>query len=176
MTAGVGLSSAIATKLVPRTGTRPVLVAGTLLGAAGVYWLSRIGVHGSYPTSILPGLVVMALGLGAVFVGVQTAANTGVPADKAGLAAALITASATVGGALGLAIFSAIAAGRTRHVLMAGAPLPAALTAGFQAALLACAIVLVAAAVIATRAAGTRQQLAAAAQPAPGPETKAKAA
>ena len=175
MTAGVGLSSAIATKLVPRTGTRPVLVAGTLLGAAGVYWLSRIGVHGSYPTSILPGLVVMALGLGAVFVGVQTAANTGVPADKAGLAAALITASATVGGALGLAIFSAIAAGRTRHVLMAGAPLPAALTAGFQAALLACAIVLVVAAVIATRAAGTRQQLAAA-QPAPGPETMAKAA
>ena len=55
------------------------------------------------------------------------------------------------------------------------APLPAALTAGFQAALLACAIVLVAAAVIATRAAGTRQQLAAA-QPAPGPETMAKAA
>jgi len=52
---------------------------------------------------------------------------------------------------------------------------PAALTAGFQAALLACAIVLVAAAVIATRAAGTRQQLAAA-QPAPGPETMAKAA
>jgi EmrB/QacA subfamily drug resistance transporter len=174
VTVGVGLSSGIATKLLPRTGTRPVLVAGTLLGAAGVSWLSRIGVHGSYPTSILPGLVVMALGLGAVFVGVQTAANTGVPADKAGLAAALITASSTVGGALGLAIFSAIAAGRTRHLLTAGASGPAALTAGFQAALLACAIVLTAAAVIATRAAGTRQQLAAAAQPAP--ETMAKAA
>src|SRR5215470_514203 len=176
VTAGVGLSSGIATKLVSRTGTRPVLVAGLLLGAAGVSWLSRIGVHGSYLTSILPGLAVMALGLGAVFVGVQTAANTGVPADKAGLAAALITASSTVGGALGLAIFSAIAAGRTRHVLTAGASQPAALTAGFQAALLACAIVLVAAAVIATRAAGTRQQLAASAQPAPEPETMANSA
>jgi len=175
VTAGVGLSSGIATKLLPRTGTRPVLVAGTLLGAAGVYWLSRISVHGSYLTSILPGLIVMALGLGAVFVGVQTAANTGVPADKAGLAAALITASATVGGALGLAIFTAIAAGRTRHLLAAGHAVPGALTAGFQAALLACSIFLVAAAVIATRAAGTRQQLAAA-QPAPDPESVADAA
>ena len=117
VTVGVGISSVIATKMVARTGTRPILVAGTLLGAAGVYRLSRIGVHGSYPTSILPGLVVMALGLGAVFVSVQTAANTGVPADKAGLAAALITASSTLGGALGLAIFSAIGASRTHHLL-----------------------------------------------------------
>jgi len=122
-----GLGAADATQVIAQagfysmfffiTGTRPILVAGTLLGAAGVYRLSRIGVHGSYPTSILPGLVVMALGLGAVFVSVQTAANTGVPADKAGLAAALITASSTLGGALGLAIFSAIGASRTHHLL-----------------------------------------------------------
>ena len=176
VTAGVGISTGITTKLLPRTGTRPVLVAGLLLGATGVAWLSRIGVHGSYLTSILPRLAVMALGLGAVFVGVQTAATTGVPADKAGLAAALITASSTVGGALGLAVFSAVAAGRTHHLLTAGAPLPAALTAGFQAALLACAIVLAAAAIIATRAAGTGQQLTAATHPAPDPETMAHAA
>jgi len=164
VTAGVGLTSGIATKLMPRTGTRPVLVAGLLLGASGVYWLSPIGVHGSYLTSILPGLVVMALGLGAVFVGVQTAANAGVPADQAGLAAALITASSTLGAALGLAIFSAIAAGRTRH-LLAGGALPPALTAGFRAAVLACAIFLATAAVIATRAAGTREQLTAPPRP-----------
>src|SRR5215472_15353903 len=176
VTVGVGISSAIATKLVARTGTRPVLVAGLLLGAAGVSWLSRIGVHGSYLTSVLPGLVVMALGLGAVFVGVQTAANTGVPADKAGLAAALITASSTVGGALGLAIFSAIAAGRTHHLVTTGVPLPTALTAGFHAALIACALFLVAAAVIATRVAGTRQQLAVVAQAPADPKPMAQAA
>jgi EmrB/QacA subfamily drug resistance transporter len=176
VTVGVGISSGIATKLVARTGARPVLVAGLLLGAAGVSWLSRIGVHGSYLTSVLPGLVVMALGLGAVFVGVQTAANTGVPADKAGLAAALITASSTVGGALGLAIFSAIAAGRTHHLVTTGVPLPTALTAGFHAALIACALFLVAAAVIATRAAGTRRQLAAVAQAPADPKPMAQAA
>lgn len=66
----------------------------------------------------------MALGLGATFVGVQAAANAGVPAGKASLAAALISASSTLGGALGLAIFSAIAASRT-HQLLARARLPA---------------------------------------------------
>lgn len=62
VTIGVGISSGIATKVISRTGTRPVIMAGTLLGAAGVFWLSRVGVHGSYAGSILPGLVVMALG------------------------------------------------------------------------------------------------------------------
>jgi predicted MFS family arabinose efflux permease len=119
VTIGVGIASVVSTKILPRTGTRPIMVTGTLLGAAGVYWLSRIPVHGSYLTDILPGLVVMAFGLGAVFVGAQTGANAGVPADKAGLAAALITTSSTLGGALGLAIFSAIATGRTHPTLTA---------------------------------------------------------
>jgi hypothetical protein len=152
----VGLASGIATKLLPRTGTRPLIVTGTLLGAAGVYWLSRIPVHGSYTADILPGLVVLALGLGAVFVGVQTAANAGVPADKAGLAAALISTSATLGGALGLAIFSAVATGRTQHLLLAHAARPVALTAGFQSALVACSLFLLAAAAIAARVTNTR--------------------
>src|SRR5439155_19015869 len=132
------------------------MVAGTLLGAAGVWWLSRIPVHGSYLADILPGLVVMALGLGAVFVGVQTGANVGVSADKAGLAAALITTSSTLGGALGLAIFSAIATSRTQGLLAAHASRAVALTSGFQHALIAYSVFLVAAAAIAARATSTR--------------------
>jgi hypothetical protein len=61
--------------------------------------------------------MIMSIGLGAVFVGVQTAANAGVPPDKAGLAAALINASFQLGAALGLAIFSAVATSRTTHLL-----------------------------------------------------------
>jgi len=129
-----------------------------------VYWLSRIPVHGTYLADILPGLVVMAIGLGAVFVSVQTAANAGVPPDKAGLAAALISASSTLGGALGLAIFSAIATTRTHQLLSAHASPPEALTSGFQHALIACSLFLAAAAVIAARATSTRSE------PAPVPE------
>jgi predicted MFS family arabinose efflux permease len=158
VTIGVGLASGVSTKLLSRTSPRPIIVAGTLLGAGGVYWLSRIPVHGSYVSDILPGLFVMALGLGGVFVGVQTAANAGVPPDKAGLAAALITTCATLGSALGLAIFSAIATSRTHHLLIAHASRPAALTSGFQHALIACSLFLLAAAVIAARASNARAE------------------
>jgi len=156
VTLAVGLATGISTQLLSRTGTRPIIVAGALLGAGGLYWLSRIPVHGSYVADILPGLVVMALGLGAVFVGVQTAANAGVPAEKAGLAAALVSTCATLGGALGLAIFSAIATSRTNQLLLAHAAPSTALVSGFHQALLACSLFLLAAAAIATGAPNTR--------------------
>jgi MFS family permease len=87
-------------------------------------------------------MIVFALGLGAMFVAVTTAANAGVPADKAGLAAALLNSSQQVGGALGLAIFSAIATSRINHLLASNTPPADALTSGFQRALLASSIFL----------------------------------
>jgi EmrB/QacA subfamily drug resistance transporter len=168
-TFGVAFAAGVCTNLIPRVGTRPILVVGALLGAAGISWLSHVPVHGSYLGDVLPGMIVMALGLGAVFVAATTAAQAGVPADKAGLAAALFNSSTWLGGALGLAVFSAIAVSRTQHQLAAHAPTDAALTAGFQRALLACSVSLVFAAVIATRATNTRGEQAPAAGPEPEP-------
>jgi predicted MFS family arabinose efflux permease len=156
VTVGVAISAGVCSKLFARTGTRPIMVAGALLAAGGVYWLSRIPVDGSYLTDLLPGLMIMSIGLGAVFVGVQTAANAGVPPDKAGLAAALINASFQLGAALGLAIFSAVATSRTNHLLAVHIAVPAALTSGFHLALLVSSLFLVAAALIALRATNTR--------------------
>ena len=155
-TAGVALSSGIASQLFARLGTRPIIVASALISAGAVYWLAQIPVDGSYLGDLLPGLLVMSFGLGFVFVGVNTAANAGVPADKAGLAAALVNTSTWLGGALGLAIFSVIATTRTQHLLGAHTSQPDALTSGFRYALVACSIFLVAAALIALRATNTR--------------------
>jgi EmrB/QacA subfamily drug resistance transporter len=166
VTAGVVISSGIASQLFARLGTRPIIVAGALISAGAVYWLSRIPVDGSYVGDLLPGLLIMSFGLGFVFVGVNTAANAGVPPDKAGLAAALINTSTWLGGALGLAIFSVIATTRTQHLLDAHATQPDALTAGFRRALVACSIFLVAAALIALRATNTRGERAPDAAPA----------
>jgi hypothetical protein len=98
-----------------------------------------------------------------------------VPADKAGLAAALINTSTWVGGALGLAIFSAISTARAHHLIEAHATVDHALTAGFSRALLACSTFLVVAAVIGLRATNTRgEPTSVAAQPDPAvtaPET-----
>jgi EmrB/QacA subfamily drug resistance transporter len=153
---GIGAGSALATKMFPRTGTRPIIVGGALLSAGGIWWLSRIPVDGSYPTDLLAPLVIMGFGLGLLYAGVQTAANAGVPADEAGLAAALITASFQLGSALGLAVFTGIATSRTHHLLATHTRLPEALTAGFQRGLLVSALCLVAAGAIALRAANTR--------------------
>jgi EmrB/QacA subfamily drug resistance transporter len=155
-TAGVAISSGIASQLFARVGTRPIIVAGALISAGAVYWLAQIPVNGSYLGDLLPGLLIMSFGLGFVFVGVNTAANAGVPPDKAGLAAALVNTSTWLGGALGLAIFSVIATTRTQHLLTAHASQPDALTSGFRHALVACSIFLVAAALIALRATNTR--------------------
>ncbi|MDT3399244.1 MFS transporter [Streptomyces sp. B1866] len=153
---GVGLAAGVASKLFARVGTRPVIVAGCLVAAAGVYLLSRIPVDGSYVSDLLPGLTIMSLGLGAVFVAITTAANAGVPADRAGLAAALLNAAQQIGGALGLAIFSAVATARTNHLLAHHADPAHALTSGFHRALLAASVFLLAAAVIGLRATNTR--------------------
>jgi MFS family permease len=156
LTFGVGIAAGISSQLLPRTGTRSLIVAGSLIAAGGVYYLSRIPVDGSYLTDLLPGMMIMSFGLGAVFVAVTTAANAGVPADKAGLAASLLNASQQVGGAIGLAIFSALATSRTTHLLAAHTPPAEALTSGFQRALLAGSLFLVAAAVIALRTSNAR--------------------
>jgi EmrB/QacA subfamily drug resistance transporter len=152
----VAVAAGAGTALIPRTGTRPLMVAGALIAAGGVYWLSRIPAHGYYWTDLFPGLMVMAFGLGLVFVSVQTAANAGVPPSLAGLAGALINASLQVGAALGLAIFSAVATARTRALLESHATPAVAVSSGFHRALLAASVFLVIAALIALRAANTR--------------------
>ncbi|HVU93348.1 MAG TPA: MFS transporter, partial [Jatrophihabitans sp.] len=136
----VGIGAGISSNLLGRIGSRPLIIAGAAIASGGIFWLSRIPVDGSFLGDLLPGMLVMALGLGIVFVAVVSAANAGVPAHQAGLAAALLNAFQQLGGALGLAVFSAIGTARTNHLLHHGTPPPAALTSGFRRALLACSI------------------------------------
>jgi len=156
ITAGFAAAGGIAAQLVTRIGTRPVVVAGALVGGAGIFYLSRVPVHGSYLTDLLPGFIVMALGMGSVFVAVTTAANAGVPGDKAGLAAGLLNASQQVGSALGLAALSALATTRTSELAAAGEPHLAALAGGYHRALLAGSLLMGVAALIALRIGNTR--------------------
>jgi hypothetical protein len=118
--------------------------------------LSRIPAHGYYWTDIFPAMMIMGLGLGLVFVSVQIAGNAGVPADKAGLAGALITASFELGAALGLAILSALATARTNQLLARHATAPAALAGGYARAVLGAAFFVGAVVLIGFRAANTK--------------------
>ncbi|HWI75439.1 MAG TPA: MFS transporter, partial [Baekduia sp.] len=162
---GVGIAAGVASQLLVRVGTRPVMVVGALLAATGLFLLSRVPVDGSYLSDLLPGLMVASFGLGSVFVAVTTAANEGVPPDQAGLAAALLNTSQQVGGALGLAIFSALATARTTDLLADHTPPAEAMTQGIHRALLACAICLAAASLLALRTTNTRGEGADGSQP-----------
>ena len=82
VSAGIAFGSTVATKMFIRTGTRPIIVSGALLAAGGILWLSRIPVNGTYLGNLLAPLVVMGVGLGLLYAGVQTAANAGVPRNR----------------------------------------------------------------------------------------------
>jgi EmrB/QacA subfamily drug resistance transporter len=158
LTGGFVISSGIASQLFARIGTKPVIVAGAVIVAGGLYWLSRIPVDGSYLTDILPGILVVSLGGGGVFVGVTTAANAGVAEEKAGLAAGLLNTGQQVGTALGLAVLSALATAHTSALLHGGQNTVAeAATHGYGRALLGGAAIVLAGGAVAMLAPNTRQ-------------------
>jgi EmrB/QacA subfamily drug resistance transporter len=125
------LSAGIASQLVTRVGFKPILAAGMALIAAGLLWFSQISVHGSFAADILGPSLLAAVGLGFAFVPVTIAAVSGVEDREQGLASGLINTSQQVGGALGLAILSAVSISIT-----GSSHDPTVLTEGFQQAFL----------------------------------------
>jgi MFS family permease len=130
----------VASQLVTRLGTRPVLVSGMVLVAGALLWFSQISVSGSYVGDILFPSVLAGFGLGLAFVPVTIGSQEGVRAHDAGLASGLINTSQQVGGALGLAILSTIATSQTNHLMTsahgARSALHGALVGGFHDAFL----------------------------------------
>jgi EmrB/QacA subfamily drug resistance transporter len=111
MTAAVMASAMIATtKLRSRFGPRPLVVTGMLLGAGGMLYLTRIGVHATYATDIVPALVGLGIGLGLVMSSSMNSATLGVRPADAGVASATVSVAQQVGGSLGIALLSTVAA------------------------------------------------------------------
>jgi EmrB/QacA subfamily drug resistance transporter len=133
--------SALAAQLVTRVGVKPVLVAGMTSLSAGLLYFTQVSVDGSYLGDLLPGFLLIAVGLGFSFVPISIAALAGVPAAEAGLASGLINTSQQIGGALGIAALSAIATSTTDNRIASGSVLPAALTDGFQSAFIGAAAI-----------------------------------
>jgi EmrB/QacA subfamily drug resistance transporter len=129
-TAGVMVSAGLAAQFAPRVGVRPVAALGMIVTALGMLLLVRLPVDGSYLADVLPALIVTALGMGAVFMPLTLIATTGLKDDDQGLASGLFNTSQQIGGALGLAILSTIAASKTTTA--GGASDPNALVTGFH--------------------------------------------
>jgi len=126
--------SAVAANLVTRVGVKPVLVAGMAFLTAGLAYFTQVTVGGSYVVDLLPGFLLIAIGMGFSFVPISIAALAGVRPSEAGLASGLINTSQQIGGALGIAALSALATSTTDDALAGGGAPQFALTDGFQAA------------------------------------------
>ena len=129
MTVVLIVTAGLVAKNLPRLGARIPSALGPVFMAAAMLWLTQVTPDGTYTVNMLPALILMGVGLGMVFVPMQNLALFGVDKDDAGVASALVNASQQIGGSLGIALFSTIAASATAAV---GGGTLAALTSGYS--------------------------------------------
>lgn len=104
-------SSIIAqTRLLPRTGPRPLVVGGMLLDVVGMAYLAQLDTSSTYLTGVMPALILLGIGFGMIFATAINTATLGVIPEDAGIASALVNTCQQVGGAAGTALLSTIAA------------------------------------------------------------------
>jgi EmrB/QacA subfamily drug resistance transporter len=135
------LWSAVAAQLVTRIGVKPVLTVGMTMLTGGLVYFPQVSVGGTSLNDLLPGFLLIGVGIGFSFVPISIAALAGVQAAEAGLASGLINTSQQIGGALGIAALSTIATSQTSDAVASGAAVPDALVDGFTAAFLAGVII-----------------------------------
>jgi predicted MFS family arabinose efflux permease len=139
-------------RIMPRTGVRPLLLTGTVLAACGFAWLSAISPDSSYWAHVFGPGCLIALALGTLFTPLAAAATAGVAFTDAGLASGVLNTSRQIGGSLGLAVLATIATDRAHAALTAGhgsVSVPAALNAGYSRAFVVAAGLSIAAALAA---------------------------
>jgi EmrB/QacA subfamily drug resistance transporter len=109
LTAAILVASSAAAQLIPRIGARPLLLAGSPAVAGGLYWLSRIDEHSSYAGGVLGPMLVIATGLGLLFVPLTLVAMSRVREEESGVASSLRNTGQQVGGSIGLAVLGTVA-------------------------------------------------------------------
>jgi EmrB/QacA subfamily drug resistance transporter len=131
-TAGTAvLAAGAAQALTTRFGPKPIISIGLALLVAGMVFYAQIPVHGSFASNLLPGYLLVGVGIAFAFVPVSIAALAGVAEREAGLASGLINTSQQIGGAIGTAIASTIFTSHFKSLRIGGKSLPEALTGGY---------------------------------------------
>jgi EmrB/QacA subfamily drug resistance transporter len=131
----------LAQALVTRGSAKLVMAAGMALIGGGILWATQVPVHGKFLSSLAGPFIVVGMGTAFAFIPVSIAALAGVAGHQAGLASGLINTSQQLGGAIGVAVASTIAASRVTTLLHQGAAPAVALTGSFQWAFWACGLI-----------------------------------
>jgi EmrB/QacA subfamily drug resistance transporter len=123
----MGGAGAANVRMLPRVGPRPLVSVGMLLAAAGMLLLTRVDLHSTYAGSVLPALLIVGLGFGFVMSTAMNTATLGVAPDEAGVASAMVNTMQQVGGSIGTAVLSTLAADAATAYVGSHAPGPATL-------------------------------------------------
>jgi MFS family permease len=128
------VSLGLSARLISRFGARNVLLAGLTLLVAALALLARVPVDGHYVVDVLPAMLLLGAGAGLSMPALMGMAMSSATPTDAGLVSGLVTTTAQVGSALGLAVLATLATARTNNLLGGGQPVPAALTGGYRLA------------------------------------------
>jgi predicted MFS family arabinose efflux permease len=130
MAIGIIVGAQISSRIMTRTGARPILMTGTAMATLGFLWISLIKVDSSYWGSVFVPAVLCAFAMGLLFSPLANAATSGVDRADAGLASGVLNTSRQVGGSLALAVLATIAADRSATFLHPASG--AALVSGYE--------------------------------------------
>jgi MFS family permease len=138
MTAGIIITAQVVARLVGRFGPRPFITIGPLLVACGLFWLAQINDQTTYLTGLVGPMLLIAVGMGNIFVPLTLMAVSGAGPSESGLASALLNVGQQIGGSIGIALLGTIAATTTKNQLAGVVPTHAvvnhALAAGYGSA------------------------------------------
>jgi hypothetical protein len=111
-------------KFLARVGPKPLLMLGTSLGALALMWFAQITPTSSYAGHILPGLLVLGVGMGNIFAPAIASATYGVDPGDTGVASAMVNTMQQVGGSIGTALLSSIFASAVTRYAVGHQPAP----------------------------------------------------
>src|ERR1700681_3271971 len=138
MTATIIITAQVVARLVGRVGPRVFITIGPLFVASGLFWLSQINDQTTYLTGLVGPMLLIAVGMGNIFVPLTLMAVSGAGPSESGLASALLNVGQQIGGSIGIALLGTIAATTTKNQLAGVQPTHAvvnhALAAGYGAA------------------------------------------
>jgi MFS family permease len=135
MAVSVIIGAQVSSRLLPRTGARPLLLVGTAIAGGGFVWLAQIQSQSTYWSHVFGPGCLISLALGVLFTPLAAAATSGVHYSEAGLASGVLNTARQMGGSVGLAVLATVASDRTKSLLKTGQhQVDAALTSGFARA------------------------------------------
>jgi EmrB/QacA subfamily drug resistance transporter len=108
MTATIMICATLLSQVLPRIGVRIPMTVGPIVAASGLFYLSFVTVEGNYALEVLPGVILLGIGLASIFVPLQNVALAGIDEHDAGVASAAVSATQQIGGSIGTALFTAL--------------------------------------------------------------------